>query len=121
MKKVVELEKTIKASRATVWRAMVARDSALFPDTQVETDWQVGQPIHFSGKWKGKPFQDRGRILIFEPELTLEFTHWSELSGTEDRPENYHTVRYELIGGDHTTIVKLTQFNHGDQDIDDKT
>ncbi|SFM95406.1 Uncharacterized conserved protein YndB, AHSA1/START domain [Pleomorphomonas diazotrophica] len=121
MKKAAEVEKLIEAPRAAVWKAMVAPDTALFPQSKVETDWQVGHPIQFSGNWKGRPYQDRGEIVAVEPEARLEFTHWSELSGTEDRPENYHTVRYELTGDDRRTTVRLTQFNHGNQDIDDKT
>jgi hypothetical protein len=36
-------------------------------------------------------------------------THYSPLTGDEDVPENYHTVRYELAPSGEGTAVRLTQ------------
>lgn len=118
MKKVVELEKTIQAPRTAVWKAMVAPRSALFPDADVQTDWQVGHPIRISGKWQGKAYHDSGEVVAVEPEARLEFHHWT---GTGARPDDYHTVVYALSGKGDATTVTLTQYNHGSKQLDDKT
>jgi hypothetical protein len=38
------------------------------------------------------------------------------MGGTEDKPENYHTVTYELTGEDGKTTLTLTQDNNATQD-----
>lgn len=121
-KPVVEVDTTIAADPRTVWKAMTRKQSAMFPGTQVETDWEVGHPISFKGEWEGRPYKDKGEIQSFEEGKELSFTHWSEMSGEADRPENYHVVRYRLepVGG--KTRVTLSQFNEGkDTDLDPKT
>ena len=51
-------------------------------------------------------------MLEFDPEIRLRTTHWSPLGGSEDRPENYHTVTYDLAGHDGQTTQTLTQDNN---------
>ena len=51
-KPVVEVDTTIAAPADKVWQAMQA--GAMFPGTEIETDWKVGHPITFTGKWEGK-------------------------------------------------------------------
>ena len=122
-KPVIEVDTTIAADAKTVWSAMTAKGkSALFAGTDVKTDWKVGHPITFSGDWKGKKFQDRGEIQRFEEGKELSFTHWSEMSGQPDRPENYHVVRYVLQPDGKRTKVTLSQLNMGEAgEIDAKT
>ena len=48
-----------------------------------------------------------------DPPRALEVTHFSPLSGQEDKPENYHRVRYELRNQGDRTLVRLTQDNSG--------
>ena len=72
-------------------------------------DWQPGSPITWSGEWEGKPYQDKGEVLQAEPGRLLEITHYSPLTGDDDVPENYHTVRYELSQAGDGTAVQLTQ------------
>jgi uncharacterized protein YndB with AHSA1/START domain len=121
-KPVVEVDTTIAADPKTVWKAMTTKQSAMFPGTEVETDWEVGHPISFKGEWKGRPFKDKGEIQSFETEKELSFTHWSEMSGEADRPENYHVVRYVLEPMGENTKVTLSQFNEGSKaEVDAKT
>ena len=121
-KPVVEVDTLIAADPKTVWQAMTGKQSAMFPGTEVETDWQVGHPITFRGEWKGKAFKDKGEIQSFEEPQELSFTHWSEMSGEADRPENYHLVRYRLEPRGDKTRVTLSQFNEGKQtELDAKT
>jgi uncharacterized protein YndB with AHSA1/START domain len=121
-KPVVEVDTMIAADPKAVWAAMTARQSAMFPRTTVETDWKIGHLITFSGEWEGKSFMDRGEIQSVEEDRELSFTHWSELSGQSDRPENYHVVRYRLEPQGDRTRVSLAQFNRGSKtDIDAET
>jgi hypothetical protein len=46
-------------------------------------------------------------------------THFSPLSGQEDRPENYHTLVYELAESDGRTRVSLSQDNNPSQEAAD--
>ena len=121
-KPVVEVDTTIAADAATIWKAMTRKQSAMFPGTEVDTDWEIGHPITFSGEWKGKPFKDKGEIQTFKEAEELSFTHWSAMSGEADRPENYHVVRYRLEAQGERTRVTLSQFNEGDKaEIDAQT
>lgn len=121
-KPVVEVDTTIAADPETVWKAMTGKQSAMFPGTEVDTDWEVGHSILFKGEWKGKPFKDKGEIQTFREEEELSFTHWSELSGEADKPENYHVVRYRLEPVGEKTKVTLSQFNEGPKaELDAKT
>ncbi|HXZ99657.1 MAG TPA: SRPBCC domain-containing protein [Candidatus Binatia bacterium] len=108
----------IHAPVAKVWAALT--DPMLiqryFHDTGVTTSWEVGSTITWEGTWKGQPYQDRGTVLAFEPPWRLSTTHWSPLGGTEDRPENYHTVTYELSEAGGVTTLTLRQTNNPSQE-----
>ena len=89
---------TIKAPLAKVWDALINPDVIkryMFGAT-VASDWKKGSPITWSGEWKGKPYQDKGRILELQPEHRLRYSHFSPLTGEPDVPENYHNVTIEL-------------------------
>ena len=108
-------ETDINASAAQVWAVLTdpAKLKELWFGAEVETDWQIGSPITWSGEWEGKPYQDKGEILEVEPERLLRLTHYSPLTGQPDVPENYHTLTYELSGSTH---LKLSQDNNGSED-----
>lgn len=78
----------------------------------LQTDWRVGSPVTWQGEWEGKPFQDKGRILEVEPGRKLVYTHFSPLSGQEDKPENYHTLEWTLEDQDGATRLSLSQDNN---------
>ena len=121
-KPVIEVATTIAADPGTVWKAMTKKQTAMFPGTEVDTDWEIGHPISFTGEWKGKPFKDKGKIQSFDEARELSFSHWSEMSGEADRPENYHVVRYQLEPVGEKTKVTLCQFNEGKKsDVDAET
>lgn len=110
---VKELKKSIaiNASKTEVWDALVNPEKIkkyLF-GTETKTDWQVGNPIVFSGMWDDKPYEDKGKVLTFEPEHTLTYNYWSNLSGTEDIPENYANISYTVEEQGDTTLLTITQ------------
>jgi uncharacterized protein YndB with AHSA1/START domain len=115
---VAEKRVTINASVDAVWQALT--DPALVKQymhgTNMETNWKVGSPIFWRGEWKGKPYEDKGTVLAVEPKKLLKNTHWSPLGGSEDNPENYHTVTYELADRGGKTILTLKQDNNASQE-----
>src|SRR6266511_659337 len=109
---------TIHAPASKVWEALTKPElikQYLF-GTNVISDWKVGSPITYKGEWEGKPFEDKGKILKLEPEKLLMSTHWSQLSGVPDSPENYHTVTYQLSEKDGSTDVAITQDNNANEE-----
>ena len=105
---------TVNAPAASVWEALTTASTLkrFFFGADIVTDWKVGSPIRFRGEWRGKRYEDRGTIKEFDPPKRLSYTHWSAMSGTEDRPENYHVVTFELRPTGGGTEVELTQTNH---------
>jgi len=103
----------IEAPPGKVWAALTRPEliKLFMMGATVDTDWQVGDPITWSGDYKGTPFEDKGVIEAFEPEQRLSMTHWSPMSGLADVPENYHLVSYELVPSDGGTKLTLTQQN----------
>ena len=105
----------IAAPPEQVWRALT--DPELIKKymfgSEVNTDWQPGSPITWKGEFEGRAYEDKGEIIAVEPGQRLEVTHFSPLTGQEDRPENYHRVRYDLQPANAGTSVRLTQDNSG--------
>jgi uncharacterized protein YndB with AHSA1/START domain len=111
-------ETEISAAPAQVWAALTDPEQIrkyMF-GSDVETDWQPGSTIVWKGEYEGKVYEDRGRIVDVEPHRRLTMTHYSPLSGQPDRPENHHTLTYELDDLGTTTRVSLSQDNNASQD-----
>ena len=115
---VATAETEMDASRAEVWAALTDPEQIkqyMF-GSQVETDWKEGSPIVWKGEYEGKKYEDKGEIVEIEPERRLRVTHFSPLSGQEDRPENYHSLVYELEESRGRTHVSLSQDNNPDEE-----
>ena len=103
----------INADTAAVWDALVNPEKIkqyLF-GTETISDWKVGSRITYKGVWQGKTYEDGGTILQLVPEKIFQSTYWSSMSGTEDKPENYSAVTYELFTEGSGTLLTLTQDN----------
>jgi uncharacterized protein YndB with AHSA1/START domain len=111
-----QVRTTVNAPAIAVWKALTTASTfkQFFFGSDVSTDWRVGSPIRFRGEWKGKPYEDKGSIQAFDVGKRLAFTHWSPLSGMEDRPENYHIVTFDIRPAADGTEVVLTQTNQKD-------
>jgi uncharacterized protein YndB with AHSA1/START domain len=109
---------TVAAPRERVWHALVtpAEITQYMFGADVSSEWTVGSEITWNGEWKGKPYQDRGRIVTFTPPEELAYTHYSPLSGAPDTPENYHTVRIMMHEVENGTRVELTQDGNATDD-----
>jgi uncharacterized protein YndB with AHSA1/START domain len=108
---------SIAAPAAKVWDALVnppVIKQYMF-GTTVASDWKQGSAISWKGEWKGKPYEDKGKILQIEPRRLLQYTHYSPLSGP-DVPENHHTVTIEIAEAGAQTRVSLSQDNNASED-----
>jgi uncharacterized protein YndB with AHSA1/START domain len=108
---VATAEIDVAASPAAVWRALTdpERIKQYFLGATVETDWQPGSTITWSGEYNGRPYRDKGTVLEVQPEARLVVTHFSPMSGQPDVPESYHTVSYQLTeraGGTHLSLAQ---------------
>jgi len=105
---------TIDASLAEVWDALVNPEviKRYMMGATVVSDWREGSPIAWRGEWKGKPFEDHGRIVELRAPRHLKYTHFSPLTGLLDVPENYHNVTVDVTGQDGAVHVTLSQDNN---------
>lgn len=109
---------TINSSRRKVWDALVTRSAVkqYMLGTDVESGWREGSEITWKGEFNGAKYEDKGVILKIEPEKILQYSHFSQMSGKPDLPENYHTVTIYLADGADRTEVSLTQDNNSDDE-----
>jgi uncharacterized protein YndB with AHSA1/START domain len=114
--KSVTAEVEISASPGQVWNALTDPDliRKYFFGTEVETTWEPGTPITWSGEYDGREYHDKGEVLEVVPEERLVVTHFSPMSGQEDTPENYHRITYQLDDEGESTHVILEQDNTPD-------
>jgi len=110
---VAKASTTIEAPASEVWDALVdpTKVKEYMFGTNVASEWKEGSPITWKGEWQGRAYEDKGVILKMRPQQTLQYTHFSPLTGEPDLPENYHTVTIELADEGGATNVTLTQ-NH---------
>ena len=103
----------IRAPIEDVWDALTTPEliKRWFFGVDTETDWQVGGPIVHRGEWQGKPYEDKGTILRFEPPTLLVHSHWSPASGVPDRPEHYQEVSWSLTDRDGATTLTVAETN----------
>ncbi len=108
---VARAEVTIAAPPQRVWQVLTepAEISTWMPGTTVQSDWQEGSAITWSGEYGGTSFEDKGQILEVVQNRRLRMTHYSPLSGAEDKPENYHVVDYQLEPEGEGTRLLLEQ------------
>lgn len=104
---------TINAPADKVWDAITTPEKRKqwFFGADTHTDWKVGSPIRHTGKWEGRPYEDKGKVKVFEPRKRLVHTHWSQMSGRPDTPENYETVTTTLTEKNGETEVAISEEN----------
>ena len=115
--KTVKKEIIINATRDEVWQALTDPEmiKIYFFGTEVITDWKIGSPILFQGEWEGNSYQEKGIILDLIPQKLFKYSYWSSMSGTEDLPENYSIIVYQLVEEESGTTLIITQEGFRDQ------
>ena len=109
---------SINVPSEKVWDALVTPQAIkqyMF-GTNVVSEWHEGSPITWKGQWQGKPYEDKGVILKFKRGRTIQYSHFSPLSGLPDKQENYHTVTIELSTNGNQTHVALAQDNNSTEE-----
>jgi uncharacterized protein YndB with AHSA1/START domain len=116
---IAKVSTTVAAPISQVWQALVTpkQIKEYMFGTNVVSDWQEGSSIVWKGEWEGKPYEDKGEILKLEKEKRLQYSHFSPLSGEEDRPENYHNVTIELEKAGDQTEGTLTQDKNENEEV----
>ena len=111
----------ISASPGQVWHALTDPDliSEYFFGTRVETTWEPGSPITWSGEYDGTSYQDKGEVIEVVPEQRLVVTHFSPMTGQDDVPENYHRLTYSLEREGDATRLTLEQDNTPEESVED--
>ncbi|MGY4537231.1 uncharacterized protein YndB with AHSA1/START domain [Mucilaginibacter sp. UYNi724] len=106
-----------KAPAAEVWKGLTDPElvKQYFFGTVQKSDWQEGSPITWSGEWDGKSYEDKGVIKEIVAGKYVRYSYWSSMAGTEDKPENYADVSYELDEKGDITILTITQDNIKDE------
>jgi uncharacterized protein YndB with AHSA1/START domain len=109
----VTVSTEINASPEKVWRAIT--EPALIKQymygTDTTSDWKKGSSITYKGVYNGKAYEDKGEIIDIIPQKLLHTTHFSPMTGKEDKPENYAHVIQELTPQGGITKITLTQDN----------
>jgi uncharacterized protein YndB with AHSA1/START domain len=116
-----ETSMVINAPVEKVWEALTTPEIVkkyLF-GTEMKTSWKVGDPISYSGVWEGKPYEDKGTVVAYEPMKQIVTTYWSPASGLPDLPENYQMVTYSVSSDVDGTKVTVTQSNAKTQESAD--
>jgi uncharacterized protein YndB with AHSA1/START domain len=108
---------TFNAPEAAVWKGLTDPEivKQYFFGTNVKSDWKQGSPITWSGEWDGYKYEDKGEILDVVTGKYVKYSYWSSMSGTEDKPENYHNVSYELAEKQGVTTLIIVQDNIKDE------
>jgi uncharacterized protein YndB with AHSA1/START domain len=104
---------TIDTPATRVWEALTTPEliKEWFFGVDPVTDWTVGSPIVHKGEYQGRPYEDKGSILEFDPPRLLIHSHWSPVSGLPDAPENYQRVSWALSERDGVTELTITEVN----------
>ena len=104
---------TIDAPMERVWQAITTPSEMKqwFFGVDTEADWRPGGRLVHRGEYGGKPYVDKGEILEFEPPRRLVHTHWSDVSGLPDAPENYQVVTWDLTQREGGTELAITERN----------
>jgi uncharacterized protein YndB with AHSA1/START domain len=115
---VLTINITVNAPKSTVWDALTnpATVKKWFFGTDLKTTWELGTPILWSGEWEGKPYEDKGIVLTYEHEKYAKYNYWSSFSGTEDIPENYANISYQVADNEGKTTLILTQDSFKNQE-----
>lgn len=104
---------TIKAPKEKVWDILVnpAQTKKYMFGCETVSDWKVGSPLLWQGKWEGKDMVFvKGSIVEIRPDELLAYTVIDPNNPSmADVPENYLTVTYELKENNGQTVLTVSQ------------
>ena len=113
---------TINAPASKIWEGLtnpvVMKKWMSETEIDILTDWNVGNPIVIRGRLHGIKFENKGLVLLFEPEKILQYSHLSSLSRLPDTPENHSVFDFRLTPDGDQTALTLTLSNFPTESID---
>ncbi|MCB1326825.1 MAG: SRPBCC domain-containing protein [Leptospiraceae bacterium] len=103
----------ISATPDSIWETLTnpAKARELFWGATISTTWEEGSPITFTGEYKGNSYLEKGTILESRPPEKLRYSHWSNLEGLEDTPENYRTWSFSIRQDKFQTVLTVSEDN----------
>lgn len=106
---------TINTSPAKVWQALTtpALMQQWMSETpiEVQTTWETGSSLSISGPWYKSKFENYGKVLQFEPEQVLSYSHLSSLSHLPMAEENHCVFTFQLKAEGDRTVLSFTASN----------
>jgi uncharacterized protein YndB with AHSA1/START domain len=104
---------SIKAPVAQVWEALIRPEKAkiYFFGAAIKTNWEEGSPITFKGEYQGNHYEEKGVILRVDPNIILQYYHWSPFDGLPDLEENYRIWTFELAEMNGNTDLTISEDN----------
>ncbi len=103
----------INASVSKVWDALINPEIAkkYFFGAKVISNWKNGDTIIFKGEYNGNKYEEKGVLLNVVPKIQLQYTHWSNLEGIPDIPENYRIWTFDLEEIENHTRLSISEDN----------
>lgn len=112
----------IGVAQDKVWQTLTTPETMLEwmgdpdMDLQIDTDWQVNNPIIISGFHHVK-FENKGIVVAFDVERKLSFTHLSSVSQLPDIPKSYSKLTFILEPIGEQTLLSLNIENFPTESI----
>ena len=109
---ILKKERLISSPPSRIWDVLTKNEwIERWLGVQMLTDWKVGSPIAFTFTYKDKEIRDKGTLLHLEPAKKFAYNYWSVFSATDDKPENYSEISFDLSMKEEGTLLQLTQTN----------
>jgi uncharacterized protein YndB with AHSA1/START domain len=105
----------ILATPDRVWSALTESDKIAqwMGDTHIETKWEMGGDIIFTGTMPNfnRKYRDRGTILVVEQGKLLRYNRWSEITRLPDTPQNRTLITFILDEMEEKTRLTVRHEN----------
>jgi uncharacterized protein YndB with AHSA1/START domain len=105
----------IEAPISKVWDALIIPELMKKwmseTDLSISTDWKIGSPIIIRGRLHGINFENKGKVLQFEPEKNLQYSHLSSISRLPDQVDSYSIFAFQLVPIENQTALTVTLSN----------
>ncbi len=102
---------TINAPTQRVWDALTKPELVRLWQygSDLVTDWDIGGDIRFSTEWKGRIFEQWGKVLEIRPNELIKYSLFAPRPDLEDKPENYFIMNYVLTADNGQTNLEIIQ------------
>jgi uncharacterized protein YndB with AHSA1/START domain len=117
----INKEIRIKTNKSELWKALTNPEliKQYLMGTNVISEWKEGSKIVYQGNFNGIDFKDEGVIDILDIEKRYQYSYWSNNHGTENKPENYVSILYDITENNEEVILEVTQSNYKSKEIAD--